>query len=131
MQLAPLLNSVPPIPSHAIAAIAALLLGAIQFAGRKGTPSHRVMGWLWVALMTYVAISGFFIHEIRIIGAYSPIHLLSFVTLAGLAWGIWLIRRKRVRDHKRVMILLYFLALVITGLFTLLPGRVMHAVLFG
>jgi uncharacterized membrane protein len=29
------------------------------------------------------------------------------------------------------MLSLYFLALIVTGLFTLLPGRVMHSVLFG
>jgi len=34
-------------------------------------------------------------------------------------------------DHRRVMIGIFSGALVIAGLFTLLPGRIMHAVVFG
>ena len=30
-----------------------------------------------------------------------------------------------------MMKLLYLIALIVTGLFTLLPGRIMHSVLFG
>ena len=33
--------------------------------------------------------------------------------------------------HRRIMILLFSGALVIAGLFTLLPGRIMHMVVFG
>jgi uncharacterized membrane protein len=34
-------------------------------------------------------------------------------------------------DHRRIMIMVFAGALVIAGLFTLLPGRIMHAVIFG
>jgi hypothetical protein len=34
-------------------------------------------------------------------------------------------------DHRRIMILIFAGALVIAGLFTLLPGRIMHSVVFG
>ena len=33
--------------------------------------------------------------------------------------------------HRRIMISIFTGALVIAGLFTLLPGRIMHAVVFG
>jgi uncharacterized membrane protein len=36
-----------------------------------------------------------------------------------------------IRQHRIWMVLLYILALLVTGLFTLWPGRVMHGVLFG
>ena len=36
-----------------------------------------------------------------------------------------------VRRHQRAMIGLFAGALVIAGVFTFLPGRIMHAVLFG
>jgi uncharacterized membrane protein len=39
--------------------------------------------------------------------------------------------RHRVTDHRRIMILIFSGALVIAGLFTLIPGRIMHTVLFG
>jgi uncharacterized membrane protein len=37
----------------------------------------------------------------------------------------------QVADHRRIMILIFSGALIIAGLFTLLPGRILHAVVFG
>ena len=51
-----LLSQVMPIPSHALAAMAAVVLGGAQLASAKGTARHRALGWAWVGLMTYVAI---------------------------------------------------------------------------
>lgn len=131
MSLAPLFAAGPVVASHALAALAALVLGAAQFALPKGTPAHRAAGWLWVALMAVVAASGLFIHEIRLIGPFSPIHILSIVVLVTLVVAVRAARRGEVARHRRTMIQLYFLALIVAGLFTLLPGRVMHAVVFG
>tara|TARA_B100000214_G_scaffold306732_1_gene237827 strand:- start:247 stop:411 length:165 start_codon:yes stop_codon:yes gene_type:complete len=50
-----LLGQVMPIPSHALAAIAAMVLGAAQLASAKGTARHRTLGRAWVGLMSYVA----------------------------------------------------------------------------
>jgi len=51
MSLAPLLEAAPAIPLHAFAAMAAFLLGLVQFAAPKGTLPHRTIGWIWVVLM--------------------------------------------------------------------------------
>jgi uncharacterized membrane protein len=131
MSLAPLLNAAPAIPLHAFAAMAAFALGIVQFAAPKGTLPHRSIGWIWVLLMASVAISSFWIHQIRLFGPWSPIHLLSIFTLSMLPFGVWMAHRHRVIDHRRIMISIFTGALVIAGLFTLLPGRVMHAVVFG
>ena len=131
MSLAPLLNAVPQIPIHAFAAMAAFVLGLVQFAAPKGTLPHRTLGWIWVTLMATVAVSSFWIHQIRLIGPWSPIHLLSIFVLVTLPLAVWRARRHDVADHRRIMILLLSGALVIAGLFTLLPGRIMHAVVFG
>jgi uncharacterized membrane protein len=40
-------------------------------------------------------------------------------------------RRHRVQQHRIAMLSLFFGALVIAGLFTLFPGRIMYAVVFG
>ena len=77
MTLAPLLNASPAIQLHAVAAMAAFGLGLVQFAAPKGTIPHRTVGWIWVVLMTIVGVSAFFIHEIRLWGPWSPIHLLA------------------------------------------------------
>ena len=81
MSLAPLLNASPVIQVHAFAAIGAFALGALQLAAPKGTLPHRTVGWTWVVLMLAVAASSFWIHEIRLVGPFSPIHLLSILTL--------------------------------------------------
>ncbi len=48
-----------------------------------------------------------------------------------LPLGAWMAHSHRVADHRRIMILTFSGALVIAGLFTLVPGRIMHTVLFG
>jgi uncharacterized membrane protein len=131
MSLAPLLDAAPAIPVHAFAAMAAFVLGLVQFAAPKGTLPHRTVGWIWVLLMLPVAASSFWIHQIKLWGPWSPIHLLSIFTLAMVPLGVWFAHRHRVTDHRRVMIGIFSGALVIAGLFTLLPGRIMHAVVFG
>jgi len=131
MSPAPLLDAAPAIPLHAFAAMAAFALGIVQFAAPKGTLPHRTVGFVWVALMACVAVSSFWIHQLRLVGPWSPIHLLSIFTLVMLPLAVWKAHTHHVAAHRRVMISLFAGALVIAGLFTLLPGRIMHAVVFG
>jgi len=121
----------PIIQVHAVMATAAILIGGVQFAMPKGTATHRLMGRAWITIMGLVALSSFAIHELRIFGDFSPIHLLSVLVLVALWQGIRLIRRGDIARHKRAMARLYILALVITGLFTFLPGRLMYRIFFG
>ena len=131
MSLAPLLEAPGTIPLHAFAAMAAFVLGIVQFAAPKGTLPHRTIGWIWVLLIAVVAISSFWIHTIRFVGPFSPIHLLSIFTLIVLPIGVWRAHHHRVADHRRIMTMIFGGALVIAGLFTFVPGRIMHAVVFG
>ena len=131
MSLAPLLDAAGAIPLHAFAAMAAFALGIVQFAAPKGTLPHRTLGWIWVALMAVVAVSSFWIHQIRLVGPWSPIHLLSIFTPIMLVVGVLYARRHNVRGHKITMISIFAGALVVAGLFTFVPGRIMHAVVFG
>jgi len=131
MSLAPLLDAAPAIPVHAFAAMTAFVLGVVQLAAPKGTLPHRTLGWIWVCLMLGVAVSSFWIHEIRLVGPWSPIHLLSIFVLITVPLAVWKAHRHQVVDHRRIMISIFTGALVIAGLFTLLPGRIMHAVVFG
>ena len=81
--------------------------------------------------MLVVCISSFFIHEIRMWGEWSPIHLLSVYTLIMVPVAVMAARRHVVERHRRGVLGLFFGALVIAGLFTFWPGRIMHAVVFG
>ena len=131
MTLAPLLEAAPAIQFHAAAAVTAFGLGIVQLAAPKGTLPHRTVGWIWVVLMLIVSISAFFIHQIRLWGPWSPIHLLAIFTLVTLPLAVLAAHRHAVVRHRNAMISLFGGALVIAGIFTFMPGRIMHAVAFG
>jgi uncharacterized membrane protein len=131
MTLAPLLNAAPAIQLHAFAAIAAFGLGFLQLAAPKGTIPHRTVGWIWVVLMLTVAVTSFGIHELCVWGPSSPIHLIAVFTLVMLPLAVLHARRHNVIQHRKAMTAIFTGALVIAGLFTFLPGRIMHAVVFG
>jgi uncharacterized membrane protein len=131
MTLAPLLAASPVIQLHAFAAMAAFALGIVQLSAPKGTLPHRTIGWVWVLLILAVSISAFWIHQIRLWGPWSPIHLLAIFTLVMVPIAVLQARRHRVAQHRFAMISIFAGALVIAGLFTFVPGRIMHAVAFG
>ena len=131
MALHPLFEASAGIQVHVYAALAATVLGAAILFRRKGTPRHRLAGKIWVGLMVIVALSSFGIHEIMLWGCWSPIHILSVTTLISLAVGVQRARRHDVTGHRITMQATFFGALVIAGLFTLLPGRLMYDVVFG
>src|ERR1700721_701297 len=124
MTLAPLLAASPAVQMHAFAAMTAFVLGVGQLSAPKGPIRHRTIGWIWVLLMLAVSISAFWIHELRLWGPWSPIHLLAIFTLAMLPVGVLYARRHHVARHRFVMISIFCGALVIAGLFTFVPGRI-------
>jgi uncharacterized membrane protein len=117
-----------PIAIHLAAALPALALGTIQLARAKGTRSHKALGWAWAALMIAVALSSFWIFEIRKGAGPSLIHLLSVWTLISLACAIYFVRRGNVRAHIGFM-LGTFLGLAGAGLGALAPGRLLWRLL--
>jgi len=131
MGLAPLLQSSLAIQIHAFAAMAAFALGVVQLTAPKGTLPHRTIGWIWVGLMALVSITAFFIHELRLWGIWSPIHLLAIFTLIMLPLAVLHARRHNVTGHRSAMIGIFTGALVVAGIFTFFPGRIMYRVVFG
>ena len=131
MSLAPLLNASPTIQIHAFAAMAAFALGVVQLSAPKGTFGHRTIGFVWAALMLVVCISAFFIHELRMWGPWSPIHLLAVYTLIMLPVGVIAAHRHVIERHRRTMVGIFIGGLVIAGVFTFYPGRIMYHVVFG
>lgn len=105
---------------HLAAAVSAFLLGAWQLARPKGTLAHRAAGWTWAVLMTTVAISSLWIPAFL---HFSWIHLLTLLVLVMLPIGIWRARHGNLEGHRKTMRGLYMGGLIVAGVFTLVPGR--------
>lgn len=131
MSLEPLITAPLPIQLHAFAALAALVLGGFQLLRPKGSEVHRATGYIWAALMLLIAVSGLFIHEVRMIGPFSPVHLLSLIILVTVPLAVYRARQGNIEGHRRAMLNIYWIALIGAGIFTMLPGRIMGQVLFG
>lgn len=131
MSLDPLLTATPAIQFHVLMVIPAALLGPYVFIARKGTALHRTLGKVWLVLMVGAALSSFFIHEIRMWGDFSPIHLISAWVIVSAYFAIAAARRHDIRRHRAAVSSLYIGGILGAGVFTLSPGRIMNKVLFG
>jgi uncharacterized membrane protein len=130
MNVEPFLAAGWVIQTHAVAAMAALVLGGVQFAAPKGTIPHRTVGYVWIGLMAYTALSAVFIREINN-GGFSWIHILIPITLLGVVELAVRARRGLTGRHRASALVLVFAALLLPGAFTFMPGRLMHTVVFG
>ena len=127
-----LLHDHPLIFFHLVTAFGALLLGLAILWRRKGTTSHRALGWGWVALMGSTALASAFIRDYHLpnIAGVTPIHAFTVLVAVQLPRGIWLIRRGNVAGHRKTMRGLFTGACVLAGVFTLLPGRFLGTLLW-
>lgn len=130
--LADLLQRHPLIFFHLITAFAAVVVGGVVLARRKGTPSHKALGWTWAVLMASTALSSAFIRDYGMpnLAGFTPIHLFTVLTAVTLPRGIVHIRQGRVSAHRKSMRSLYLGACVLAGVFTLLPGRFLGQLLW-
>lgn len=117
---------------HLVTALSALVLGAFVLARRKGSASHKALGWTWVVLMGSTAIASAFIRDYRLpnVIGFTPIHAFTALVAVNLPRGIWYIRSGNVAAHRRTMRNLYIGACVLAGVFTLLPGRFLGRLLW-
>ena len=130
MTLEPLLNASLPVQIHVLPVVPAAIIGAFLLARPKGTPLHRLLGKLWLVLMVVTSASTFFVHEIRLVGPFSPIHLLSVFVLYGAFSVYRAARQGRIATHRRIVLQLYIGGIVIAGGFTFVPGRIMNTAVF-
>lgn len=113
---------------HVIVAVLALLIGAAVLLMRKGTGGHRALGRVFACCALATAATSFLIHEIRLWGIWSPIHLLSIMVIFGIWRAVRAVRRGNVVAHIRLMQSVYLWGFVVAGAFTLLPSRTLGEV---
>lgn len=109
---------------HLASVVPALPLGAYVLVSKKGDTLHRMLGRLWAGLMMAGALSSFGLKGLT--GELSWIHVLSIVVLVMIPRGVFQAVRRDIARHRRTMMLTY-LGLVGAGVFTFLPGRLLHA----
>lgn len=123
----------PVVLAHIAAALLALVLGSTILLRRKGTLSHKTMGWIWAGLMSSVAFSAIPLrtyHGIPNIDGFTPIHLFILLVLFNVPRAVWAIYHGDVITHGKAMRGLYFGALIGAGVFTLLPNRLLGHLLW-
>jgi len=114
---------------HVAAAVTAFGIGSVILMRPKGVGLHKALGWSWVIAMGATAISSFFITSFT--SHFSPIHLISGWTVVALPMALFAIRRGNVQAHRRTMTGLFVGGLLLAGLLTFIPGRLMYMLFFG
>ena len=71
---------------HLASAIAALASGGWVVLRRKGTATHRRVGWLYAASMLTLNLTALMIY--RLTGTFGPFHIAALVSLGTLVAGI-------------------------------------------
>lgn len=120
--------------AHLFTVLPCVILGGVLFSIRQGSFTHKVLGRIYMSLMTITAILTLFMSaEVGpiFLNHFGWIHLFSILTLYSIPTALLAIKRGNIKAHKRKMILLYAGAIVIAGGFTLMPGRYLHGLLFG
>lgn len=128
----PLSSLSPAIAVHLFLALGALALGPLALRARKGSRLHRASGYMWITLMLGAALSSVFIRDFELpnVFGYTPIHLLTVLTFAGIAAALYYVARRNIRQHRRVMWMVYLGGCVGAGTFALLPNRYLGQLLW-
>ncbi|HAY06976.1 MAG TPA: hypothetical protein DCY26_10020 [Hyphomonas sp.] len=129
MDLSPLLRIPAVLQAHIAGAVLSFVIGTVLLLGVKGRTFHRVLGYTWIAAMTVTAISSFWLTGING-NSYSFIHLLSGWTVIVLPMGLAAARRHNIALHRKEMTGIFMGGMLVAGLFSFLPGRLMWHLFF-
>ena len=137
MNFNPLLHASLAIQIHVATVVPASFLGAWQiFLSTKGSPPHRKLGSVYIGLMITTAISALFIRasslpDMPSFRGFTPIHLFVPVVFVNVGLTLFALRTRRFKLHRATMMGLFISGIGIAGALAFMPGRVMHAVVFG
>lgn len=119
---------------HLASVAPAFMIGTYIMLNRKGTPTHRLLGKVYMLLMLFTAIVSLFMAAKvgpTLWNHFGFIHLLSLLTLIAVPHAYFAVRRGNITSHKRAMVSLYIGGMLVAGGFTLFPSRMLNGWLFG
>lgn len=123
----------PMMTLHLATVAPAAVLGTYLMFWAKGTPTHRLLGKVYMVLMFITAAASLFITAAvgpQLLGHFGWIHLLSLLVLVSVPRAYFAAKNHDISDHKFAMAGVYFGGILIAGLFTLAPGRYFNQLLF-
>ena len=118
---------------HLATIVPAFLLGTFLLLRRKGTPTHKLLGRVYLLLMIVTGLTTLFMPAQvgpRFLGHFGFIHLFSLLALYSAPSAYLAARRGDIKSHRGSMIGLYVGGILIAGAFAFSPGRVLHDWLF-
>lgn len=118
---------------HLATIVPAFLLGTFLLLRRKGTPTHKLLGRVYLLLMIATGLTTLFMPAQvgpRFLGHFGFIHLFSLLALYSAPSAYLAARRGDLKSHRGSMIGLYVGGILIAGAFAFSPGRVLHDWLF-
>lgn len=118
---------------HLGTVLPAFVLGTYLMLNRKGTRTHKLLGKIYLAFMFITASITLFIKAQvgpQFLGHFGFIHLLCLSVIIGVPMAYFTIKNGEVKKHKMHMINLYVFGLLVAGTFALMPGRLLHKLLF-
>jgi uncharacterized membrane protein len=138
VDLAPLVNAPLAIRLHVVTVVPAFVLGTWLLVGsHKGSPRHRLIGKVYLALMAITAVAALCIRSFSDLSVSAGplrlglLHLFVPLTVYGIYGAFATIRAGDVRGHRAAMRGLYFGGMIVAGLLAFAPGRIMFRMFFG
>jgi uncharacterized membrane protein len=119
---------------HLATVVPAFFIGAIQLIRRKGTPSHKLLGKVYMVLMLATALITLAMPaEVgpRFLNHFGFIHGFSLLALLSVPAAYVAASRGNIPAHRGAMLGLYIGGILIAGAFAFSPGRMLHEWLFG
>ena len=130
MSFEPLMGAGWAIQAHVALALVALVLGPVAIWRTRRDRVHKRVGYVWVVVLAGAALVSFAIPSSFTPFGAGPVHLLSVYALCSLTVALRAIWRGDAMRHQAVMHNLYLRGVVLAGVLTLLPGRVLQRSLF-
>jgi len=119
---------------HLATVIPAFAIGALQMFRRKGTPTHKLLGKIYMILMLATGLITLVMPaEVgpRFLNHFGFIHAFSFLALFNVPTAYLAARRGNIKTHRALMLGLYFGGILIAGAFAFSPDRMLHEWIFG
>jgi len=83
--------------THTTLGVIALVSGAWNLLAQKGTPRHRLVGWVYAGSMAALIGTSFFIYEL--FSGFGPFHAMSLVSGGTLALALYAPLRRNQYDN--------------------------------